>query len=397
MPNDRAELEQLRKLKRLKELEAKSGNAPQGVDTSKITVEYPSDEEKLLMQQGMPYDQAKRIFGAVKEANMPEKILSGGIGGPMGLANSKALSGLKNFFMGSAPKRIATAGALGAGSGAISDPENPGSGALKGLLTGAGIAAGGEGLAGLSKGAGDIAMQIAVGRKKYTPGVGTELANQGIVGTKGMMQSQVNKRLGKVGQQMQQAAENVPGTPISSPQIAQEIAESPVGKTGQVAAPAEPSAADKTTMEEIQNFINDISGRGNESAAQALARRKAAGERAYRHKEVASTSLMPQLSKQEQIATSKQLKDVSPEIAALDPQYAALKKGQAGLEAPLSLPQSLMGLASTGITKLPGIGGVGSLGASLAGQTATKVGQALKPLTYAGLLEALRKQQESKE
>jgi hypothetical protein len=98
--------------------------------------------------------------------------------------------------------RVAQGGAGGAVQGGITGlltkPEEGGSrlaqaghGALNGAKYGAMATAALDPLAQLLGKGGDVGMQVSVGRRKYTPGVGTTLADEGIVGTQGMMKNQV--------------------------------------------------------------------------------------------------------------------------------------------------------------------------------------------------------------
>lgn len=225
-------------------------------------------------------------------------------------------------------------GALEGGAlGAAQSPDDR----LKGFLTGGAIQGGMAGVGQALGKAGDIGMQLAVGRKKYTPGVGTELADQGLAGTRGMMKGQVEKRLGTVGDEMQQAASAIPE--IDSRTLGQELgkkAASPYTGGGIIA----PSGRDAEALSTIGEFADDVASRGMETGAQALARRRAAGSSAYSARsDLPKQNLTSQLSKSEQQMYSDALKQAGGEpMIAADRSYAALKKAQKGLgeEAPLT-------------------------------------------------------------
>src|SRR3990167_10985964 len=70
---------------------------------------------------------------------------------------------------------------------------------------------------------GDILMQKAVGLSKRIPGLGEQLAEAGLVGTKGMMGRQTEKGLEGAGKQIGELASKIPGK-ISQEQDAEKIA-----------------------------------------------------------------------------------------------------------------------------------------------------------------------------
>jgi len=321
------------------------------------------DQKNLLTYVGNSPEQAERITALANKYDMADKVQVGGIGG------------LPAYFK-AAPAAIRTAGGFFSGSAVP-----------------AAISATGHGISGIGKKIADVAMQIATGRKKFTPEAGNILADEGIVGTTSMMKNQVENKLAQRGAQLEEAASKVPGAPIDNAVMAERIAESPLGKTGQVPG-AKPSASDKPDMREISRYLKDISSRGQETASQALRRRSTAGQRGYNAQGNPLKSLEGKLAKAEQQQVSEQLKQASPEISKIDPIYAALKKGQAGLESPVSLPTSVMGALSTPVKALP----LGSLGASLLGQVAQKSSNAISKITpeleLAAILSAANKKKE---
>jgi hypothetical protein len=238
-----------------------------------------------------------------------------------------------------------------------------------GAALGGAVQGGGSALAKLLGKAGDVGMQVAVGRKKYTPGVGTELADQGIMGTQRGMQKQVANRLGVTGEEMQRIASEIPE--IDARAIGNEMSGELTGPlTGQGAI--RPSARDVGTVNDMRAFADDIASRGQETGAQALARRKAAGASAYSAK-TADPKLSPlaQASKLEQQKYSQALKAADPRMVPVDATYAALKKAEKSLGEEPALPKSLMGLLSAGPKNIPG----GALATSAVSQGAVKGGK----------------------
>jgi hypothetical protein len=294
---------------------------------------------------------------------------------------------LANFLNGGPIRRIG----MGMAQGAASDPAHPYIGAAKGGFMGL-I---GEGAGGLAEKAGDATMQVAVGRNKYTPGVGTALADEGLVGTRGMMKGQVARKLEQTGQNIASNASEIPGKPFDGHEIAQNIAQDAVKLPP---GGARPSSADMGKLQDTGEFLQDISNRGAEDGPQALHRRMEAGQRTYRGTENAKANTVSQLSKREGAQYSGRLKDefrkaapdlvpndgvqgaeqvpgVDPEeLANNDSTYGALKRAEKGLSTDAPLPTSLMKAMSFGVHHAPG----GSLAASLLGQGLTKGGQAIQ-------------------
>lgn len=258
--------------------------------------------------------------------------------------------------------------------GAMGAAQTPGSveDKLKGFLTG-GALQGGIGAVGKALGkVGDVAMQTAVNRKKYTPGVGTGLAEEGLWGTEGMLKGQVKRGLERRGAEMRDIAKSVEGTPIRARDIGTQVGEDLAGPIVGRGTEIRPSQADLPDLQSIGNFAEDIMSRGDESVSQALERRAAAGHRAWRGKENPANSLVGKLSKSEQQGYSKAIKEVGgPRMAEADKAYSNLARARTGLEQEAGLPKSIMGLASMGANKIPG----GSLVASTVGQAGAKGGK----------------------
>lgn len=252
---------------------------------------------------------------------------------------------------------------------------------LKGAGIGALGSAGGE-LASKALGkVGDVAMQAAVGRKKYTPGVGLKLADEGLIGTKGMMADQVASRLSDAGNTLSKTAADIPGTPIDSSQVAQNIWDK-ISKSRLSGVGIKPSAADLPELNQMASYVEDIASRGPLTAESGVGYSRAAGNRAYGLRDVAGATTPKQLAKLEQVEMSNAIKnaDKTGEYAKAADLYSALKKAEKGLTEEVSIPRSLMGLASLPANALPFISAI----PSTVGQVASKASKAA-PIVGKGL------------
>lgn len=378
----RAELDRLRKAKRMQELQAKAGVS---AEPTAPVEEAPAKPANHSLPRHSVWDGLKEggVSGAWDAAqknkaayDAEEHPVVAGMP-PMAIpaaALPKAVGKVAEVLNSTAPRRIATAAAQGyATDGA------------KGALLSGGTALGGEGLGKLLRGGGDVAMQAAVGRKKYTPGVGETLADEGIVGTERMMKGQVANKLGKRAEQMHEIAGEIPEGAIDPAKIGQEVFDESA-RPFQVPG-SQPSAADLPKLQAAEDFTQDIMSRGPESGPQALARRIAAGQRSYRGSEDPLKSLIGQMSKGEQVKYSQALKgaDKTGKLPEVDKAYGALKRAEKSLDQEATLPKSLFQLFSTGANVVPG----GALGLSAAGQAAVKGGQAAQGATSAPLRQLL--------
>lgn len=297
---------------------------------------------------------------------------------------SKMLPAAASGFVSKAAKFLAPA----VESGAVAQAQDPNH-SLESFLMGAGPTAVAKTAASAIRPVGDRAMQFAVGRKKHTPGVGNELADQGVWGTKGMMRDQVNRKSEDAWKNMATAAEEIPGR-IDNRPIAQEIYNDATARLngGGIITP---SRRDVPLMEKARAFSDDVASRGQETAPQVLARRGAAGSSAFSKKtQDPLQSQMAELSKAEQIKLSTALKDADPtgRMAAADKTYAALAKAKK----PLNEEETISGFGSL----------VSTVGKHLAAPIASTVGQAgtrgargleeyLAPLTRQYLVNSSKK------
>jgi hypothetical protein len=297
------------------------------------------------------------------------------------------LQKVAGVFGNTATGRALGGGVQGGIQGALDNPSDRLAGAARGAAIGGAMGVASEGIGKLLTKGGDVGMQAAVGRKKYTPGVGTTLADEGIVGTKSMMTNQVNKGLASRAGQMEDLAEQATqaGQSINVGADALSMGDD-AAKNFRVPG-AQPSPNDVPKLSAVNEFVDDMAMRGAETPVQALARRRAAGQRSYAGREDPLQSLIGKLSKGEQQTYSKALKEAIPEIAPVDQAYGALARARKGLEAEPSIPKSVMGALSAGLNIVPG----GSLGMSLAGQAATKGGQGVQQFSNPALRDALLK------
>lgn len=116
-------------------------------------------------------------------------------------------------------------------------------------------------------------MASAVGTK-YAPKVGSELVSEGLVGTRGMLQNQVEKGLATHGAKLESAVSQIPGKIESAP-VSQKVAEvANKFKTpgGTVPANFEPE------VQKVVTAASDIAGRGAVEPSEALALKRLGGK-----------------------------------------------------------------------------------------------------------------------
>lgn len=243
-------------------------------------------------------------------------------------------------------KNAGIGGAVGAISSGISN--NSLEGGLAGGALGAGLGAGTHGLAQLLGKAGDIGMQAAIGKNKYTPGLGKQLASEGLIGTRGQMTSQVEKGLQTRGQEIGRLASEIP-----------EIQGAPVRQAIQDAAGNIRLSDNSVRLNDIgeADLANRLAADIPESmsGAYAASRRRAAGASGFNKSGTPRSSFESNLDRAEQGALSRSLKEgyaaINPENAnamrEADAAYSALIKAKKPLTQELTVPRSLFGIAST--------------------------------------------------
>lgn len=176
---------------------------------------------------------------------------------------------------------------------------------------------------------GDYLMQKAVGRNRVTPGVGTELADEGLWGTRNMMRDQVRSGKEKAFERMKRAVSGDPALYDTSPVSAQ-IRN--VGKNKIPAGGALPRMEDMPYLSAVEQAAQEVDNAGMETLPTLLSRRRAAGERAFsKVTDAARQGVQADTSKAEQIGISNLLKNAAPDIIPADRRYAALAKAAHGL------------------------------------------------------------------
>lgn len=288
----------------------------------------------------------------------------------------------------------------------ISDRLEPGSpwreeAAISAGSGGAQLAAG-EGLAGIAKllgkgstKVGDVLMQRSVGIKKAVPGVGTTLADEGIVGTKGMMRNQLEKGLETRGQQIGEIAKGIPQ--VSTKPVAEKLG----GKAARMTSPSGDVLAEN--MPAYRRYLqeaNKISSEGTISGSEAAFRRAQYGKIARdagRYRDNPAQGIKAQIAGEQQAGYSQALKNVGgPELIEADKAYSALSSGLGSISRPESISTmsligktvpAMIGGAAGGVPgALAGAAASTPLVQSAAGQLATKTGQGLvSPITQGTL------------
>lgn len=398
MPLTPEQLQEMQELEELEALEQQFGAQPPAEQGGGLLDSIPKGVKDFIGAQ----DAYRRklvesaTFGHLKFPGHDKSVAASPTGAAAGdlVGSVGAGAAINTVLPGSAlPKaagylgRVAqggiVGGAQGAATGLLQKPPEGGSrldqaweGGKKGMLYGAGGTAAIDPLAKFLMKSGDVAMQSAVGRRKYTPGVGTTLADEGVIGTQSMMNNQVGNRLNQRGQQINEIAGSIPADITNDASAMGQRIAAGAAKPLSVAGAA-PSKFDQEKLALIGEFGDDVASRGAETGSQVLQRRIAAGQRSYRGKENPLQSLLGQLSKGEQIEYSQALKEMAgrtgrgEELATADKAYGALKRAQSSLAEEPSIPRSLIGLLGTSNKLIPGA----SAATSVVGQGATKIGQ----------------------
>ncbi len=226
---------------------------------------------------------------------------------------------------------------------------------------------------GVTKG-GDYLMQKAVGIKRYIPGVGETLADEGVVGTRSMMRKQVEQGLQKRGQEIGNLAQSIDD--VSTQPVAEHLgskASKLIGPDGEV-LPDNIRAFHKYV-----DAANAASTEGSISGPVAASRRAQFGQIAKdagRYRDNPSQAIKGQLAGEQQAGYSEMLKGANPEIANADKAYGALSKADSSM----AQPESLSPYALAGKAALPALGGAfGGLPGAAAGLAAET------PLVQSGL------------
>lgn len=218
---------------------------------------------------------------------------------------------------------------------------------------------------------GDRLMQKAVGLKKYIPGVGDSLVEQGVGGTKGMMQGQIASGLEEQGGRLQDAVSSIPGK-IDNSEVAQQVSD--VANKYRTSLGRVPEAV-QGEMGLVNKTAQDIGNRGMTSPQEALDFKRIAQQVGYKQGEPLS-KLASQLAQKESSGYGSALENAyqqsagegAPNVVAdANEKLSALLRGKKGLNAPESLSSS--GLAGV-LGKDAVAGGIGALVGGPVGATA---------------------------
>ncbi len=304
------------------------------------------------------------------------------IGGVVGSAVGPEGTGLGAFLGGTA------AAALGAGTGSMAEnliskdqssaPEAVKNVGLDALFKGALPEAGGRAIGAAARGvgkAGDYLMQKAVGMKKYIPGVGETLADEGIIGTKNMMADQVEKALESRGSEIGELSKGISEVSTDTPaQAVFNRAQKLILPDGSIRPE---NLEEYNQLKQLADRITESGGEaGTATGEMAAAQRASAGKLAKKAGAYRLTNpsegMKAGMYGSEQGGWSQALKDKGGEaMAEADRSYGALSHADRALSVPESIPHSFGGLLHKTIPGTPlaaSLLGRGSLAAGDAGQ-----------------------------
>lgn len=217
---------------------------------------------------------------------------------------------------------------------------------------------------------GDFAMQKAVGLKRIVPGVGQTLADEGVMGTKGMMRSQVEKAMEAKGQQIGELAKSSPA--IDTRPVAERLG----GKAASLMDSEGSVLPDNQTA--YRKYLEAATGASNEgsiSGEVAATRRTQYGKIARdagRYRDNPGQGIKAQLAGEQQAGYSQALKEANPDIVPVDKAYGNLSTANQAMARPESItPLSLAGkslpaLIGGGVAGLPGAAAGAALSTPLA-------------------------------
>lgn len=318
-----------------------------------------------------------------------ESPVASAIGKGAGIASTMAIPGGGAAEGASLGARAATGAAQGFGMGAAYNPgDKPGvvdpvqgedrlkSGGLMALLGGAAPA-----VSSFAGGLGDFLMQKSVGLKKYIPGAGKTLANEGLWGTKGMMENQVESGLQRRGSEIGTLAKDL-GDVSTSP-----VADRLQAKADKLVGPDGTLHPDnQKEYDMLQDAIAESGKTSSVSGDVAAFRRSDAGSRARKagaYRDNPSETMKAQIASTEQGGYSQAMKDKYAEnnpgqpnaLADADSAYGTLSKARATQSKPSQIPYSMLGLAAkTGIGAGLGYAAGGATGALAGAALGTPLG-----------------------
>jgi len=334
MSDPRAELERLRKLKRLQELQARAGGST--ADPAPVAESPAAPSESVA-----DWKKQAREGNLIKQSDADDALAA--------VASAAPMRGAEKL-----------ASWLGKATGLSKVP--------------------------------DYLAQKAVGLKKYTAGVGDTLLDEGVWGTKRGMQKQVGKQIDSRGQQLNTGVEQLQkaGAEIDSMPIADRLDEM-AGKfqTSSGDVPAAVAAEHKM----LSDRAVDVGFRGKVAPQEALEYSRIAGSKGYNKSEPLER-LSSKAAQTEQAGYSQALKDAYGETFPTDPniveeansKLSALLRAKGSMDAKPSISQNMVRL-------LPDAAGAG-IGYALGGHEGAAKGAALthiarSPLAQSSLAKAL--------
>jgi hypothetical protein len=278
----------------------------------------------------------------------------GGAGGAMaegaGMAGRAAInagaSGLQKYF-----------GNMMDGS------KDPTQGVLGSAALGGAASAGLDSVSGGASKISDWLMQKAVGMKKYMPGVGNNLVDQGVWGTKSGMAEQVPDLLAKEEGKLQDTVQGLTGT-VNSKEIADAIS----NKAQQFTLPSTGQASPFSELElqKVRDLADKTSKMGDLSASDLLALKRQGDYQAFTASGNPASSTDADLARTGANAARTALKEMSPDAANALLNERSLIMAKKGLDKPDSLGSGT--LSSLFFGKAPGT----SIGGSVAAQALQK-------------------------
>lgn len=275
---------------------------------------------------------------------------------------------------------------------------------IAGLLQG-GAAAGGK--------AGDWLMQKAVGAREYIPGLGTKIADEGLIGTKGMMEGQVDDALPEARAVTNSAAAAMPGR-FSPYESAKSVSDYIKSKLPTANLPAESMPQNVEEAREGAKRLWGIVGRPDMTGAEALDASRKIGTQAYREGDPMA-GIKATLNRIDAGSIKGQLKNASEAVKSGLAREATLETAKNSLSAPATMADYAR-MAGKGAGAMGALGAAGyaadgkegaatgmALGAlgstsvakSVAGQALTKAMQANPAITAAILDSIARKKREA--
>lgn len=278
--------------------------------------------------------------------------------------------------------RIGVAGAMGGATAVgVQDPNLSASDKLSSFLKGGAIGAGLQGVGEAAGKIGDYLMQRSVGLRRYTPGIGTSLADQGVIGTKGMMANQVDNKLAAEEDSLQGLVKDLSGT-VNSKEIADAVSQKAQRFT--LPSTGEASPFSQQELQKVRDMSGKLSQMGDLSASDLLALKRQGDYQGFTAGGNPATSTEAELGRTGANAARTALKNMSPDVADSLFKEQALVKANSALSRPDTIHQG--NVSSMIFGKLPGQ----SIAESVGGQAAVKGGQVISdPRTQRALEQGL--------